>query len=215
MNSQLLSRLVILALPLCFWSDRCAADLWAPARSTNYISANGKFVFSVIPGMPPGYPPEISEKRRRGLDTGPEGAMAYLYAQGALSNRVDKRLVWDRRLFNLKAPLGTLIPESGRFVVTIDDWGGNRRSTNAVVIYGADGRLIKRFSVADLLSPEERRHVIQSATSFHWGWGHYIDEPKEQLVLRIVTNSALPHAKEARFKEKRISLLTGEVLSDG
>ena len=82
-------------------------------------------------------------------------------------------------------------------------------------IYGADGRLVKRFSVGELLSLEEYRHVLTSASSIHWGFGHYIDEAKEELVLRIVTNSSLPNAKEARFKEKRIILRTGEIIPDG
>ena len=45
--------------------------------------------------------------------------------------------------------------------------------------------------------------------------GHHIDESKELLVLRIVTNSVMPHAPEALFKEERIILRTGEIIPDG
>lgn len=197
---------------------KCSADLWPNAKPTNYVSLNETYVFEVIPGMRSGYPPEIAEKRRQGLDTGPEGAMSYLYAQGELWKKdtgKEPKLLWKRRLYNREAPLGALISDSGRFVVTIDEHGGNRWSSNAVVIYGKEGELIKRYYVSGLLTPEEMRGVFHSATSTFWGYGHHFDATEEHLVLRIVSNRQLPNSPKARFMEKRIVLETGELIPGG
>ncbi|HKS36600.1 MAG TPA: hypothetical protein VJW76_05385 [Verrucomicrobiae bacterium] len=148
------------------------------------------------------------------MDTGPDGPLAYIYAKGSLLKKEDNgqtTLVWERRLYNLWAPMEVLISNSGKFVVTIDDWGGNRFSTNAVVIYNAKGNLIKRFAVSDILTESEREKVIRSPSGDFWGGGHRIEESRNLLVLRIVTNKKMPTEPGVEFREKYIRLDSGEL----
>jgi hypothetical protein len=215
-----MKRTILLAFVAVTTSVRLAegnayADLWPDAYPTNYASAQGAFVFHVVPGMRLGYPPEVRDQRARGLDTGPTGKMAFLYAEGTLSNRVTGQLLWSRRLYNYVAPVGVLISDSGKFVVSIDDWVGNRRTKNAVVIYGAKGELIRRFAVTDIITQDEMRQVPVSSSTYLWQGGYSLDEGREQLVLHILTKFAIKPNKSITYKERRIALPTGAIVPDG
>lgn len=192
-------------------------DTWSDPKPKTYHSSNGKLLFEVVPGLRGGYSKEMSEMRRRGMDTGPDGPLSYIYAKGSLLQKEENgqtTLLWERRLYNRWAPLVVLISDSGKFVVTIDDWGGNRHSTNAAVIYSTKGNVVKRFAVSDILSESERKKVIMSTSGGFWGGGHHIDDPNGLLVLRILANAKLPTEPGAEFREKYIRLESGELLDE-
>jgi hypothetical protein len=63
----------------------------------------------------------------------------------------DYATVWSVTLVNQCGPGTVLVPNDGRDVVTLGDWFP-RPEENFVVVYGGDGRVIKRWSLNDLLA---------------------------------------------------------------
>ncbi len=59
-------------------------------------------------------------------------------------------LVWERTLPNEVAPASALVSSDARFVVTFDNWGALGHGPHVVVIYDADGQLIRSLSLSDI-----------------------------------------------------------------
>src|SRR5262249_14324258 len=75
------------------------------------------------------------------------------------------RQLWERPLVNRISPVRAMIHDSGRFVVTLDEWHGV--GTDPVVIYGDRGELIARLSLADL-GLENHPRITRSVSSYWW-----------------------------------------------
>src|SRR5262249_47437008 len=123
------------------------ADTWAAPKDQEFRSAGGGFVFKVQVASPP--PPQ----------RGP--------CPGSLSplHRGPYRPLWERPLVNRISPVRALVHDSGRFVVTLDEWHGV--GTNPVVIYGGEGELIAHLSLADLRL-EGHPRITRSVSSYWW-----------------------------------------------
>jgi hypothetical protein len=122
-------------------------------------------------------------------------------------------MVWECELSNDVAPVSALVSDSGKYVVTFDDWHRVGRGENVVVIYGPRGRRIGRHSLETLLSPGQRRRLAMSVSSTWWGHGHYLDEKNAQVVLRVATGDYLTSGKAPpKFEEMRLNLSDGKAV---
>lgn len=63
------------------------------------------------------------------------------------------RRAWRAQLVNV--PLRVLVPDDGRTVVTVENYGCGFGSAHAIVIYGAAGRVIADYGLGDILSASE------------------------------------------------------------
>ena len=104
-----------------------------PAESL-WHSDNRVFSFRVTPG------------------DGGQPAHGVLYGGGTTDAGAE---IWSCEILNAVAPGEVLVADSGRFVVTIDEWDTAGTGDNVVVIYGPDGGTTGRFSLDELLLPEE------------------------------------------------------------
>lgn len=140
-----LSLVVILALSVV---EAYAQERQSPVREAR--SANGQFRLIVEPGRP----------GRVGRN-----CQATLYEHRR--DRHDGRCVWERALVNETAPAVVEIRDDGRFVITLDEYrrGGAR---NALVIYGAEGELLRHFLLTDLLQEPDWKHVQVNRRSVDW-----------------------------------------------
>lgn len=77
------------------------------------------------------------------------------------------REVWRRTLVNETAPTRAFVRNDGRFVITLDEFrrGGAR---NALVIYGAQGELLRHFLLQDLLVKDDWQHVQVGRRNVDW-----------------------------------------------
>ncbi len=77
------------------------------------------------------------------------------------------RRVWERMLVNETAPRQGFVRDDGRFVVTLDEHsrGGAR---NALVIYGAEGELLRHFLLPDLLERDDWARVKVQGEEVVW-----------------------------------------------
>ncbi len=78
-----------------------------------------------------------------------------------------RRRVWDRVLVNDAAPALAFVRDDGRYVVTLDEYrrGGAR---HALVIYGAEGELLRHFLLPDLLTKADWPHVRTGRREIRW-----------------------------------------------
>ena len=171
----------------------------------DFFSSDKQWRFHVKPGVGPGYPEPIAAKRRAGLDTGPEGPLFYLYAEGELFKRENNEswsTLWKRRLHNPYAPMRVLVPRDGSYVVTLGDVQDMLRpfSPNDVVVYGPKGGLVERIDLKKLapdLSPSpghppwtwERRADLPYPCA-PWAAAAILDEQKKLLALDTLNTSA-------------------------
>jgi hypothetical protein len=108
---------------------------------------------------------------------------AALYARDDGGGRRGDR-VWQRALVNEAAPLYALVRDDGRFVVTLDEFrrGGAR---HAVVIYGAEGQLLRHFLLQDLLQPADWEHVEVRRRAVQWLDGAKLRFDDHQFVIEL------------------------------
>lgn len=181
---------VYLHLILCI---RLCADTWAPPEPQRYFSSNQDYCFEIIPG-----------------DSMHE-------CQGILST-VDEEgeyhQVWSTHLVNVIAPVTALVSDDGDYVATFDNWYRIGWGDDVVVIYGANGALIKKYGLNDILSADEIEKIPRTVASRWWGGKHIIDEGKKVLILKAVSNGEMPYSESAEFMEIRIDLRTGALDKD-
>ena len=106
------------------------ADTWSLPKVTEYESPTRKHALRVTPDA--GYPDRMGR------------CLAELF-------KIDgdqRNLVWTRYLVNNLAPVDAMVTDSGKYVVTLDEWG--HLGTLPVVIYGWHGQLIEVHSLKSL-----------------------------------------------------------------
>jgi len=147
----------------------CAVAAQAAPPPREVFSDNRQFLLEVEPGR-----------------TGRSGRSC----QATLWQRVGSdprgRKVWQRSLVNESAPARVNVRNDGRFVVTLDEYrrGGAR---NAVVIYGADGQLLRHFLLTDLLTRADWPQVRAERRAVVWLEGARcgFDDQRDHFVIRL------------------------------
>jgi hypothetical protein len=136
------------------------------------------------------------------------------FARGTLYKKIGKEgfeRVWSIRLLNDVAPVSALVSRSGAYVVTFDNWHRVGFGHDVVVIYGPGPTLVRRFALEDLAAPKDIARFPASDSSRWWGAGHFIDEKRGQLVLRLVSSGGTPEQRARYDKQIRIDLATGAI----
>ncbi len=140
--------------------DTAWADRWSPAKVVEVSSADGKHRLRVEPaGL------KIRECR------------AVMY-QG-------KEVIWKGRLVNRYSPHQVFVGKSGKFVVTMDEWGSV--GTLPVVIYGKGGKLVKKYDIASLGLNGDGKHITRSVSSYWWSSRslQFFDESGVVFFIRL------------------------------
>jgi hypothetical protein len=116
-----------------------------------------------------------------------------------------QRRVWERTLVNDVAPAAAVVRNDGRYVVTLDEQqrGGAR---HALVIYGAEGELLRHFLLPDLLEKGDWAHVRVRRREVVWlkDAGQTFREPSDEFVITL-----------AWGREIRINLKTLQIIRRG
>ena len=100
---------------------------------------------------------------------------------------------WTAPLSNRVAPVSALVSDSGRYVVTFDNWHQVGYGDDVVAVYdGSNGTLLWKYRLEDLLSNEELCQIRCSVSSRWWARGkHAMDEGRDRLILNSVTTRAI------------------------
>lgn len=187
-----------------------SADSWALPERQSYFSADRSLRFTVTPRALRGalgyFEDKVAGKEPAGQDK--EGVKE---ATGKLE-RLDSNgtwiAVWERPLLNEVAPVNALVENSGRYVVTFDNWHSVGLGDNVVVIYGADGRLIRSMTLTDIV-PEDYVQILPRSVSSLW-W-HGTDRISgDALVLQIVVPEGKSPNGKQDFVDVTVDLATGQ-----
>jgi hypothetical protein len=93
-------------------------------------------------------------------------------------------------LLNPVAPVQFFVSNDGR-LVALDNWHNLGYGT-AVAIYGADGKVVKAYTLADIFTAEEIAAFPHSVSSIHWHSGPaYINKDEKTFYLMIKSGDDL------------------------
>jgi hypothetical protein len=191
---------ISLMLIFIFVSNSILADSWMLPSVKEYESEDKKIRLTVLPLVMRDR--VIQSKCRIKLDR--------------IINNLTWSAIWARNCVNDISPTNALVTNSGKYVVTFDNWYETGVGSNVVVIYNANGKLVRSFSLMDLMSQEKINQLPRSVSSIQWGFNHYIHQDQETLVLNIADSSpgVLPFESNAKFVKIKLRLANGNILSN-
>lgn len=173
-------------------SSEASADSWEPPEPETYTSSDGETRLTVIP-----------QDLESNLDyfedkvAGREPAGAVDPAQTSAIGQFERRdasgnwqVVWRKPLDNEVAPVRIVIADGGRGFVTFDNWHAVGRGDNVVVLYDADGDLIRKFSLSDLFPDWFIAGMPHSISSINWRDDPFFSSDGKNVVIPIVQPSA-------------------------
>ena len=160
--------MLLLAFMIVLLTSPASADDRRPPREAK--SENGRFILRL--------------RINRSTQESGAGCTAELYER--LTERRTPRRIWREKLVNETAPAQILIHNSGRYVVTLDEFrrGG---AAHAVVVYNEKGALQRDFDLRELLQKEDWQHVKTAERKLDWltdAGCAFVDEPP-QLTIRL------------------------------
>ena len=190
------------------------ADLWPLPQQRTYYSENKRFAFEVTPKRLESQPAPSAGEGEKKPDAGDNYcAGVFLEARGGTYVRAAAF-----RLANELAPMKALVADSGRYVVTFDNWGRLGYGDEVVVIYRSDGTLVRKLGLADFLTEPDIRSLSHTASSIWWGGPLGFDEQAEHVIIRVVASRRMQPGQPAETEPKavhhdlRIALATGELM---
>lgn len=134
-----------------------SADDWPEAKPAGVASPGGAVVVRVLPGA------SIGDVH--GFAGEPKGryATAVFYR---LDQAGEYRRYQEVRLVNPVAPLFVAVSDAGE-LVTLDNWH-NMGLGKAVVVYRADGEVLRSYELSQIYDPAELRKLPASVSSVWW-----------------------------------------------
>lgn len=162
------------------------SDSWPPPQRKEFPSANGRFSLDVIPSP---IDSQLAYFRDKVAGRSPERSCRGRLRQLLPGGR--EQVLWSGDLDNEVAPVEVMVSDSGRWVVTFDNWHSIGFGKNVVAVYGERGQLIFRHSLEEILSPEKIAKLSCSVSSRDWRRGAWLDEEARQLSLVFLSNDHL------------------------
>ena len=124
------------------------ADQWALPTAREISSSSGKYVLVVTPHQ------DWSHKHGHCL-----GALFRL-------DGTKRTEIWSRHLINNVSPVEVFVADSGKFVVTMDEW--HEMGRLPVVIYDFRGGLVCVHTTDTLGLKDDVQHIMMTVSSYWW-----------------------------------------------
>jgi hypothetical protein len=188
------------------------ADSWALPKKQKYYSPNKRYYVEITPKKLESqlayFEDKVNNRANAGAakDVKDNRAKAKFYVRRSDGTHFKKV---EFPLVNEVSPVAALVSNDGRFVVTFDNWHSVGYGDDVVVIYRTTGDLVRKFALQDLLTEGDIEILPHSTSSIWWGGDHYVDDAKNMLVLKIVSNRKSPWEGGTLFHELNIDLATG------
>ena len=184
------------------FTSQVAADIWPLPETTAYLSADRYWRLTVIPRE---LESQLAYFRDKVDGREPAGA-----ASGNQQRQGQWRVVWDKPLLNEVSPADAVVSRSGQ-AVTFDNWHSLGYGLDVVVIYDAQGNVVRAMALDDFM-PEQYIHTLfRSSSSIHWGGEHCITAFGERVVLRVAMPS-LGRRAGPQYVEVPVELASGRVI---
>jgi hypothetical protein len=190
------------------------ADSWYLPKQTKYCSPNKKFCLEVTPKKLESQINYFQNKVDRTPNAGADNSAPKNFCKGKFLVRNSLGVYRAKTAFSLVnevAPVEAIVSDDGNFFVTFDNWHAVGYGKDVVAIYRSDGKLVRKLALEDIFTASDIETFSLSASSRHWGKGHFIDDKKGVLVLKAVTNQQPLYANNAQFRKIRIDLASGNL----
>ncbi len=160
------SQLVLLVIILWIVTT---GDKWSAPEKTTIYSENKKFQFIIIP-----------KGFSKGLGcSGADSCLGILFS-------VDLRKeLWCKPLINEWSPVNAFVANSGKTVVTLDDWYTLGYGENALVVYDSLGNVAKRYSLEALLTPQQIERAPHTVSSIWWRETAWFENDDSTLAIQL------------------------------
>lgn len=191
------------------------ADSWRLPEKEKYYSANKKFYVEVTPKKLESqlryFEDKVAGRANAGAAKGESDnhAKAEFFARKG-SDEYSRLAKFP--LVNEVSPVSAIVSDQGDYFVTFDNWHSVGYGEDTIVIYRADGTVVRKFGLEDLLTAGDIETFSRSTSSMHWGGEHYFDEANKLLVLQIISNQRSENNQGVKFHELKIDLATGKPL---
>lgn len=192
------------------------ADSWLPPSVRSYSSADGAWKLTIYPrGLASqlGYfEDKVAGRSNAGGIPGDSQKSPIGHMERKQRGRWQS--VWKAPLANDVAPVEAVVSNGG-LSATFDNWHGVGWGDDAVVIYGADGRQVRKLGLAAFLPKYYIEALPRSVSSIHWRGLPRIDEAKKELVIPVVVPTVEgqdSHVEKERHVDVRLSLSDGSLL---
>lgn len=148
----------LLALAAVVLSAHVRADSWAPAKTAGLSSPTGQTVARIVPGS--------NLDGVYGFSGAKKGAVAtaILYRLDSAVNYVKAR---EFSLLNPIAPVYAAVTDAGE-IVTLDNWHNIGTGNSVVVVYSAEGQIVRKYGLTDIYTDAEMRKFERSVSSIWW-----------------------------------------------
>lgn len=196
--------LVVLAASL---GAAAQADSWVdPAREV-YHSANKQYRLTVDPAPEEEVDAyyEADDEDRKALRPN---------AIGRLERKLQNdtwETVWDEPLLNEVAPTHALVSDDGRYVITFDNWYSTGHGENVVVIYRADGSLVRSMELTDLVPDYYKGLLDHTVSSVLWKKGEGFTSNSKLLFVDVLLPGEDPYSQTSKSVRFKIQLNDGTV----
>lgn len=187
------------------------ADSWMDPEPFTTPSAAGTYRFTVTPSPVDSaldyFTEEIAaqEEGRKVERPAPVGLLERRTASGGWEP------VWAAPLVNDIAPTQALVADDGRYVVTFNNWYSVGHGENVIVIYRADGSLVRSMALTDLIPQMVKDSLSHSVSSVTWKKAEGILPDGEHLFIDVLVPGEKPYSDDAASVRFTIALASGAV----
>ena len=198
-----------------FLTAPATADTWFPPKTEEYLSADRSWRLTVIPRDIVGALAYFQDKVDGREPAGAVPGDPQQKARGVMEHWKNGRwhVVWDKRLLNDVSPVDALVSSSGQ-AVTFDNWHSVGYGCDAIVIYDAQGKVVRALGLDDFLPEQYLRALPRTVSSVHWGGEHSITADDKRVMLRVVVPSPLfRRDAEPQYLEVPVELASGRVIA--
>jgi hypothetical protein len=193
---------------------QASADEWLMPTVRTYYSRNHHVRFTVTPREISSALSYFEGKVRNEKLAGQKPGSHRGFACGVLEKEDDAghwSLIWRHRLVNDVSPVSAVVSNSARYVVTFDNWHFMGWGDDAIVIYGPDASVIRSLSLKDILPDYYVSALPRTSSSIWWSGEHYIAEPSNTLILKIVIPTDQGLEGRMQYVDLPLLLATGQV----
>ncbi len=192
----------LIVMVMLLASGSALADRWALPKISKFFSPNKQYKLILKPNPTSNWSKVFSNDDNTKEEYFSDGELLELIIGPAYLHK------WKVRLVNSYSPVSAIISNTGKYVVTFDNWHHVGYGDNVVVIYGAQGKLLFKYALEDILTDKEIKNSVPHTVSSRW-WHkgehklnhegkHYIDEQKGLLVLLTVAGKRFISLKDGK-----------------
>lgn len=205
---RVVALIAAMAVVTSFTPTPSCADSWALPTPRTYASMDGRARVIVTPrdleSQLDYFEDKVDGREPAGQRRGGSPA-----AQARLEVRVGKQWqpVWQGPLVNEVAPVDALVADTGRYLVTFDNWHSVGYGP-VVVIYGPEGERIRALALSDIVPQDYVDALPHSVSSIHWRGDPRFSTDGTRVLIPINVPSR-DHMSDPAHVEFQIDLATG------